>query len=989
MVWIFMDDNDDDFKVYQKTFRKMEIETAKAKLEDAISEVKDEQVHYLQKLEKAQSNYESQLDKIELTQEKITNLNAKFYKTNMDYLHKKAEIDALKYLVEKEKSHIHEFPREKDSKYESQYQTYLQELHALKIEKETIEALQNKANKELDNFNQEVEKAEGELNDIMRDVNLVETKLSRLDRQKMTFSNRIGDMIRDFPIIDFLDPYYKVKQIVVPDVKYDVNFASVSTVDRCTSCHLGIDNPDYVDAEQPYRTHPNLDLYLTAPSPHPIDQFGCTGCHAGRSRGTTFNSAVHMPNSKSVKQDWEDKFDWEKMHHWLKPMMPLRYSESGCFKCHMDKPDLKGGEKLNLGLSIIDKAGCNGCHQIESYPKRFNTGPDLTRLGEKVSKDWTKKWISHPQSFRYNTWMPHFFDQENNASPEMVRRNNTEINAMVEFLFKDQKNKNESSDKKYLGDAENGKILFDNVGCRGCHNLEEESTELADLGYDLDKLPYEYSNSEFGYEPEKTDIKAITKQQGPNLIGMGSKSSPEWVYNWIKNPKEYWPDTRMPDLRLSDQEAKDITSYLISFKNEEFGYEKFPELDQVELEKIAKGWLVKSYSEEKANRLLSEMEYSETIDYVADKSIRFYGCFSCHNISGYENEKPIGTALTSEGSKTVDKLDFGHIHDIEHLNYAWFEQKLASPRIFDRHKIVMAEEKLRMPNFYLKPEEIEAVVTALLSFNEDKVSESKQASFYQEDHTVYEGYKLLNQYNCRGCHIIDGSGGQIVDIIGAPEFSPPNLNTEGEKVNPSWLFKFLKEPTLIRPNLQVRMPTFTMTDSEWNSVIAAFQDMDENHLVFESDYHVNTQSNKFKAGEKLQELGECSNCHFYGTIFPKQGAETWAPNLALSKDRLRPDWIVKWLNDPQSVMPGTKMPAPYIPSKEEIEMDDSKSVWGKELVSLKGDRQKMLEGLRDFNLSISGKKDISKEIKSYFDKNGYNFGGEEAEDEDDWDDDDW
>ena len=79
------------------------------------------------------------------------------------------------------------------------------------------------------------------------------------------------------------------------------------------------------------------------------------------------------------------------------------------------------------------------------------------------------------------------------------------------------------------------------------------------------------------------------------------------------------------------------------------------------------------------------------------------------------------------------------------------------------------------------------------------------------------------------------------------------------------------------------MPTFSLSDEEWNSVITAFQDLDKNNLVFESDYHVNIRTDKYKAGEKLQELGGCSNCHFYGTTFPKQSAETWAPNLALSK----------------------------------------------------------------------------------------------------------
>ncbi len=988
MVWMFIDDNDDDFKIYQKTFRKMEVETAKAKLEDAVAEVKEEQKQYLEKLERAKANYDSKKEKIEQVNEQITELKAKSYKANMDYLHKKAEIDALKYLVEKEKSHINEMPKEKDSKYEMQYNSYLGELQELKLKKEEVESLQLNAEKELEQMEAEVKLAEDELNNVMRDVNLVEVKLSRLDRQRMSLTNRIGDIIRDFPVIDFMDPYYKVKQIVVPDVKYDVNFASVYTVDRCTSCHLGIDNPDYVDAEQPYKTHPNLDLYLTAASPHPLEQYGCTGCHAGRSRGTTFNTAVHMPNSIDSKHDWKEEYDWKKMHHWLKPMLPLKYTEASCFKCHMEKPDIKGGEKLQLGLTIIDKAGCNGCHQIESYPKRFNTGPDLTRINEKVSREWARKWIHDPQSFRYNTWMPNFFNQENNSSTEMIRRSTTEINAIVEFLFKEKDKVENSPTGKYFGDIENGEHLFNAVGCRGCHNIQEESTELTDLDYDLEALPYEYSESEYGYEQEKPDLLELTKQQGPNLIGLGSKTSAKWVYNWIKNPQEYRPDTRMPNLRLSDQEAKDITAYLLSFENEEFKDIKFPEIDNEELENIARGWLVKAFPEEKAERMLSDMDYSETVDYVADKSIRFYGCFSCHNISGYENAKPIGTALTSEGTKPVDKLDFGHIHNIEHLNYAWFEQKLANPRIFDRHKIVAPEDKLRMPNFYLKPDEIEAVVTAILAFNEDKVGEEKLASFYQEDHSVYEGYKILNQYNCRGCHIIDGIGGQIADVIGASEYSPPNLNTEGEKVQPSWLFKFLKEPTLIRPNLQVRMPTFSLSDDEWNSVIKAFQDLDKNNLAFESDYHVNTRSDKYKAGEKLQELGVCSNCHFYGTTYPKQGAETWAPNLALSKERLRPEWLVKWLDDPQKVMPGTKMPAPYIPTKEELEMPDSRSVWGKELVSMKGDRKEMLEGLRDYNFSIPGKKDISKEIKAFFDKNGYDF-GEEEEDEDDWDDDDW
>ena len=121
-----------------------------------------------------------------------------------------------------------------------------------------------------------------------------------------------------------------------------------------------------------------------------------------------------------------------------------------------------------------------------------------------------------------------------------VQRNDTEIFTMVEHLFdndiKPMKNKN-----KYMGDEINGEKLFNAVGCAGCHIIAPEKSDLPDI------------NSSY----------TLLSQQGPNLINLGSKTTSEWVYKWIKDPTSYWPDTKMPDLRLTDQEAKDITAYLM------------------------------------------------------------------------------------------------------------------------------------------------------------------------------------------------------------------------------------------------------------------------------------------------------------------------------------------------------------------------------------------------------------------------------------------
>src|SRR5206468_6637613 len=49
---------------------------------------------------------------------------------------------------------------------------------------------------------------------------------------------------------------------------------------------------------------------------------------------------------------------------------------------------------------------------------------------------------------------------------------------------------------------------------------------------------------------------------GPDLANVGSKTTVEWLFSWLKDPKSYNPQTRMPNLRLTDQEAADIATYL-------------------------------------------------------------------------------------------------------------------------------------------------------------------------------------------------------------------------------------------------------------------------------------------------------------------------------------------------------------------------------------------------------------------------------------------
>ena len=965
MVWVFIDDNDDEFKDYQREFRKLEIEVTKEKLKNEELEVAGEVENFNKLLKRAEQEYQNKSEQIDNINDELGELRAGFYKVNLVYADQKAKLDVLKF--ELESSNLSE---EIDSEpIRKKYKEKNKAFNEIKLEKEQFEINISNLEKQIKDLKSSTKLARDERDKFLKKVNLEKNKLSLLDRSEMSFMNKIGDIVRDLPILDFMDPYYKVKQTVVKDVLYDVNFAAMPAVDRCTSCHLGIANPDFANAEQPYKTHPDLDLYLTSKSPHPEDAFGCTSCHSGRSRGTSFISSAHTPNSPEQKKEWKEKYDWKPVKHWLQPMLPTRYTQASCFKCHQNTSDLAGGEKINLGLTLIDKSGCNGCHVSGNWKETGKSGPDLRKLHEKSHPDWVSKWIKNPRSFRYNTRMPHIFEQANQEKPNIAKRNITEIASITHYLFKDKEVRKSNNPSKYLGDPLNGELLFSAVGCMGCHVKEQDPSNA----------------------PFPVTYKELTKLQGPNLIGMGSKASPEWIFNWLKKPHAYMPSTRMPDLRLSDEEAKDITAYLYDNKNYDFDQLDVPLADDEVLDELTLDWLMKMNPEKYAKEKASKMSKSDKMSFIGEKSIRHYGCYGCHNIDGFMDAKPIGVEITYEGSKPVDKFDFGLFHDIDHTIHDWIENKLRTPRIYDRGKESEPLDLLRMPNFHFTEEEIEAVTMAVLSFNTDKVGEPLLAHKKVPDYNK-EGHRLVKKYNCQGCHLIENRGGQLVEHIGAPEYGPPNLHSQGRKTNPNWLIKFFNNPMTIRPNLQVRMPSFhQISDEEWDTIIKYFQNIDNEDTGYRLPHQFASSSSKYKAGEKIHELGACNNCHFYGTEFPTQTASTWAPNLALTKERLNPEWLIDWLRAPQEIMPGTKMPAPYLPTPDVLETADAVSVWGKDLVNLKGNQEAMLEGLRDYMWNIKGKTDISEEVKAYFDENGYEFEDVESDDDDDddWGDDDW
>ena len=181
---------------------------------------------------------------------------------------------------------------------------------------------------------------------------------------------------------------------------------------------------------------------------------------------------------------------------------------------------------------------------------------------------------------------------------------------------------------------------------------------------------------------------------------------------------------------------------------------------------------------------------------------------------------------------------------------------------------------------------------------------------------------MVEKYNCMGCHQFTPD--QSTMLMGmkryqdAQEQLPPKLLTEGARVDPEWLRKFLSNPSLsttdtnrngVRPYLQVRMPTFSFSDNELRKLVRFFQALSQQPMPYipEQVPVLTTKETDMARSLFSSTAAPCLKCHATGD--PAHDKIATAPNFLLAKERLKPDWAERWIIDPQAISPGTAMPS--------------------------------------------------------------------------------
>ena len=580
----------------------------------------------------------------------------------------------------------------------------------------------------------------------------------------------------------------------------------LDSVDRCETCHLGVDDPRFNDAPQPYKTHPYAAM-------HPFEKFGCTVCHGGQGMATTLQDA-HGP-----------------VDNWYQAIFHEDFMENSCSRCHGAFIQAQA-PVFAKGRSTFNEDGCRGCHVIKGK-ERIRVGMPLDDMAKRVKPDWLYRWLRNPKAYLPRTRMPNFNLSEQEAAN------------MAGYILKSPK----SADFESKGSAKQGKTLFLESRCVSCHTIEGKGGDLApelskissklypERIFHIIKNPHElWSRSRmpiFGFSNEDIqdmvkylveeyidldldekeaarDIQLVGKAdtaQGQGLIekygctgchtkidgvkdrgeigleltSVGSihiahldfgdikvplpnRTVPNWLYNKILNPRLFKAGLKMPDFSLIAPDAEAVTTYLLSLKSEETPASY----------SLALGEMPSKYA--------PQGQFGEILDK--------YRCLVCHMINGKGGE--MAPNLSQEGSRVKKE---------------WLEHFMKAP---DTIRPILP---VRMTIFKIQDSEDEALYayfrTTLVDDRVEDLTEHVNKMTLNDPKVILLGKKLYyEKYACNACHQINLKGG----LIG------PDLTKVGQRLKPEWIVYYLYNPKMFV--VRSVEPVYKLTDREIEGLTA-------------------------------------------------------------------------------------------------------------------------------------------------------------------------
>lgn len=289
----------------------------------------------------------------------------------------------------------------------------------------------------------------------------------------------------------------------------------------------------------PYASHPRLDLFVGSTSPHQMQDFGCTICHEGQGSATSFKWASHSPDNEKQRSEWGDEHGWFNNHHWIFPMFPQRFREASCVKCHHEVVELKPSERFNeapaptvtAGYDLIRNYGCFACHEISGY-----AGPD-----KRIGPDMRLEPNYFAAALQLVSQLPeredHFnrLKAEKSDSPEdlnQIVQRLSDLARMHQLAGRVVQAQDDETDaRQRLVEMINADVQ------RGVEDGGEEDSAGPTLGSASHSLIRVLKDVE---------VPGTYRKPGPSLRYVAKKLDREFLYDWLRDPRHFRPDTKMP-----------------------------------------------------------------------------------------------------------------------------------------------------------------------------------------------------------------------------------------------------------------------------------------------------------------------------------------------------------------------------------------------------------------------------------------------------------
>jgi len=474
-------------------------------------------------------------------------------------------------------------------------------------------------------------------------------------------------------------------------------------------------------------------------------------------------------------------------------------------------PQVTQSLALRDGRFLFAQLRCAKCHNVfeTAMPELAMDAPSLSDAGVLLKQEWMAAWINNPRALRADAHMPRLFNGKG-TDPRAA-----DIAAYLATLGK-------PASEPRQGDVKAGGRLFANLDCIACHTPPDAADD-----------------------PTRVMLKHVK-----------SKYQPGALREYLLRPEAHYAWNPMPNFRLSEEQAIDLSAFLLSVADSS--------PPRAMPGDPAKGKLL----------------------------IESTGCLNCHATGELKSASraPALAAITSE------KLNAGCLGETPAARGSAPDFALDAGQ---RKALVafLAGDRASLKR-RCAPEFAERQVAAMrctACHARDGVESPLVQDLAPQSQALHDKYP--NAATKEG-------------ELWAADQRPPMLTWAGEKLRPQWMREFIAGRVKEKPRyyLHARMPAFAARAEMLATGLA-----EEHGCSPDSPAQSKPNPELAEAGRKLcskipNQGFSCVQCHAVADEPPFAAFEAPAINFKFASDRLLHDYYRRWMHDPLRIDPNTKMP---------------------------------------------------------------------------------